>query len=126
MPGEAHGFESVEVVTSAPYDALLDEFWATCALTHGGPPLTPQRRHSVSPSEAPPLAPLPLRTLQALDPYIHPWVVYRPPRFRPEEGENLVRRDDMEMVDVGLPQTDSKEGLLDADAPEGGEAKAMV
>ena len=64
--------------------------------------------------------------LQGLDTYIYPWVVYTPPRFRPEEGENLVRRDDMEMVDVGLPQTDSKEGLLDADAPEGGEAKAMV
>ena len=32
----------------------------------------------------------------------------------------------VEMVDVGLPQTDSKEGLLDAAAPEGGEAKAMV
>lgn len=44
MPGEAHGFESVEVVTSAPYSTLLDEFWATCALTHGGPPVAPQRR----------------------------------------------------------------------------------
>ena len=108
-------------VLGIPTNCDVDDAGAVVAA-----PPTPQRRHSVSPSEAPPLAPLPLRTLQALDTYIYPWVVYTPPRFRPEEGENLVRRDDMEMVDVGLPQTDSKEGLLDADAPEGGEAKAMV
>jgi hypothetical protein len=44
LPGEVHAFESVEVVSSASFDELLEEFWATVTLTIGGPPSVSKRR----------------------------------------------------------------------------------
>lgn len=88
-----------------------------CVLDDSGAPksLSPQlpRTPRGSLSEAPPMAPGPLRTLKALDKWIYPLVVYQEPRPTAEEDERLTEANDIEMRTTGgLEESSSTDGLV--------------
>ena len=68
-------------------------------------PGLPPRQTSLS--EAPPVAPLPLRTLQALDAYVYPLLTVRPSSPSRTAPPPPPRGEDLEMVDVGADSLDT-------------------